>query len=194
MRKSILKLFFVLVCFSSLSACVAILDASTDEPITTDKRKRSFGEYIDDEKLETIVAVNIRKASPALDKESHLNVNSFKSIVLITGEVPTHLAKQQAGDAAKAIDRVRQVHNELVVGPNTSFKSRTMDNWYESKVKSRILTDYALDDDRINVVVEDNVVFLMGYVTQDEANRITELARTTKGIKKVVRVFEYINQ
>ena len=191
--KKLLTLLLTIAVSTQLISCVSILDAATDKPIQTDPSKRTFGQYLDDEELERIVAVNIRKASPALDNESHINVNIYNSVVLLTGEVPTQLAKDQASAAAKKVNRVRQVHNELTVGPNSRFRSRVQDNWFQSKVKTRLVTDYEIDSDRIEIIVENDVVFLMGLVKRKEAERVTELARTTKGVKKVVRVFEYLD-
>ena len=188
-----LKILTRIIFLFLIAGCVPILDATRSTPIETDEQNRSFGEYLDDQKLETVTAVNIKKASVALDKNSHVNVYAFKSVVLLTGEVPTELAKKQAGDAARKVDRARQVHNELVVGANSSIQSRTFDRWFEAKLKAKAIRNKIVEDDHIRIVVEDNVVYLMGRVSRVEGAELTELARTSGGIKKVVRVFDYVD-
>jgi hypothetical protein len=42
-------------------------------------------------------------------------------------------------------------------------------------------------------VTEAGVVYLLGMVTEAEADAATDLARTTSGVRKVVKAFEYCN-
>ena len=173
-----------------LSGCTTIVDATTKQPINTDPNQRSFGTYIDDKRLQVITAVNIRKADPIL-RQSHIDVTSFNNVILLTGQVPNEDLRLLAAKSAKAISTVRQVHNEIRVKANTSMLTRTNDAWLATKIKSVLIADKSVKSLRIKVTVEDGVAYLMGLVSQEEANRAVNLIRNIKGIKEVVRVFEY---
>jgi len=176
---------------STLSACVTLVDATTSGPIKTDPGKRSMGDKWDDANLSTIVAVNLRKASKELD-DAHINVYSFNQVLLLTGEVPTKAAYELAGKTARDVTSVRQVYNELHIQPDTSFLSRTNDNYLVLKINSKLLSNEDIDSGRVKVIVEDEIVYLMGIMTQVQAEKITEVVANTGGVKKVVRAIEYI--
>lgn len=185
-------LFSFLTMLFLLSACVPIMDATKEKPIQIDPGKRSFGEYMDDRQMETIIAVNIRKADPIL-KDAHINVHSYNDVILLTGEVPTKELRELAGKTAREVNRVRQVYNELSVGETTKFLSRANDNWIHSKIKSKLLFNGDIDSSRVEIIVENNVVFLMGMLSRSQAEKITEVVRKTRGVNKVVRAIEYID-
>ncbi len=191
MRKVLLTVTTILFTISLLTGCVTIVDATTDGPIQPDPGKRSFGEYWDDKHIRTVVAVNLKKASPALD-ESHINVHSFRGVVLLTGEIPSQKLRSLATTTSKDVPRVRQVYNELQVRPKSSFFSRTSDNWLSTKLNMKLLAYKDIDSDRVKVIVEDDTVYLMGLLTQVQADKITQVVRRTGGVKKVVRAIEYI--
>ncbi len=190
--KTISQLILSVLLLTTLTGCVTVLDATTDQPIEPDPGKRTFGTYIDDEKLEDIIAVNLRKTDSSLEA-GHINVFCFNGVVLLTGEVPTKAARQLAGETARGISKIRQVHNELRVQSNSTFFSRTNDNWIASKVRSKVLLA-DIESDRVKVIVENRVVYLMGLLTREEAQAVSEMAAEVTGVEKVVRVFEYIDR
>jgi osmotically-inducible protein OsmY len=175
----------------ALSGCVTMLDATSDGPIEPDPGKRTFGAYLDDQRLEAMIQVNLRKADPHL-AEAHINVMSFNGVVLLTGEVPSNDLRQAAAETVRAISKVRQVHNELLVQGNTTLFSRTNDNWIATKLRSKVLASRDIESERVKLVVENRVVFLMGLLTREEANLVSGIAAETSGVEKVVRVIEYI--
>ncbi len=174
-----------------LSGCAWFIDKTTDEPIQIDPTKLSPGEKRDDRRLKTVISVNLRKADPQL-KEAHINVHAYNSVILLTGEVASDELRRIAGTTARQVNKVRQVYNELTVGPPSDFKARTADNWLQSKIKSKLVFNGDIDSSRVKIIVEKKVVFLMGKLTQVQAEKITETVRTTKGVDKVVRAIEYI--
>jgi osmotically-inducible protein OsmY len=91
-----------------------------------------------------------------------------------------------------AIENVKSITNELTVGPKTSIGSRTNDSYLTSKVKAQFVSENRFQANYVKVVTENSVVYLMGYVTQKEANDAVEIARNTSGVARVVKVFEYI--
>lgn len=188
---AILNYLFVLMLSLALSGCVTVLDATTDEPIRRDPGKRTFGAYVDDKQLKTIISVNLKKADPGL-KDANVNVTVYNGVVLLTGQVPTKALREKAGEIARDVNKVRQVYNELQVLPNTAFLSRTNDSWLATKVNSKLMAHKDIDSSRVVVVVENSTVFLMGLLTRVQTEKITDVARSTKGVTKVVRAIEYI--
>ncbi len=184
-------LLLSLLCLS-LHGCSSIIGATTSEPIQVDPGKRTLGVRIDDRQIETIATVNINKASEELSN-ANINVHSYNALVLLTGQVPNSEARRLATDTVLAIPHVRQVHNELEIQANTSMLSRTNDTWLSTKVRTKLLANRDVESSRVRVITEDNTVFLMGMVSRVEADTITSIARHTGGVKKVVRVFEYID-
>ena len=177
----------------ALNGCVTMLDATSDGPIEPDPGKRTFGAYLDDQRLEAMIQVNLRKADPGL-ADAHVNVKSFNGVVLLTGEVSSNDLRQAAGETVRSISKVRQVHNELLVQSNATFFSRTNDNWIATKLRSKILVNHDIQSDRVKTVVENRVVFLMGLLTREEANLVSSIAAGISGVEKVVRVIEYIER
>jgi len=172
------------------SGCTDFLYAVRDEPIQPDPYETSVGTDIDDFQISTAVGVNIKKAHPLLRK-AHVNVHADNGVILLTGEVPSTEARTIAGDTARSFRGVRQVHNELQIQGSTSWLSRTSDGWLTTKVKSRLVADETIDSSKIKVVTENGVVYLMGTVPQDLADKATRVASTTGGVRKVVKAFEY---
>lgn len=173
------------------SGCVTIVDATTSGPIKTDPGKRSLGDKWDDGQISTIVAVNIRKASPELD-QAHINVHTFNQVVLLTGELPSKAAYELAGKTARSVSRVRQVYNETQIRPQSGFLARTGDNFLAIKINTKLLANRDIDSSRVKVIVEDETVYLMGMMTMIQAERITDVVSTTSGVRKVVRAIEYV--
>ncbi|MCA0901755.1 BON domain-containing protein [Microbulbifer agarilyticus] len=175
-----------------LGGCATVLDATHDGPIQPDPGERSFGTYIDDQQLETITKVNLRKAHPEL-KESNIDITSFNGVVLLTGQVSSNDLRNLAGQTAQQVHSVRQVYNEIQVRGTTSVLARTSDTWLTTKVKGALMTDKEIDSGRIKVVTENGVVYLMGLLTRQEAENAAEKTRTVGGVQKVVKAVEYID-
>ncbi len=182
----------LLVGMLGLNGCSNLISATSKEPISTHPGKRTIGTMIDDEQLETIAKVNIKKASEAL-KHAHINVTSYNGVVLLTGQVPDAQQRELAAKTVSALPKTRQVYNELRVQGKTSLLARSNDAWLTTKVKSRLVAEKGLAGRRIKVVTEDGVVYLMGLLSRSEAALASEISRTTGGVQKVVKAVEYIN-
>lgn len=174
-----------------LGGCAKIITVTTSEPIQIKTNKRTLGTKINDQQLETIARVNLNKASKELE-DAHINIDSFNGIVLLTGQVPSAQLHTLAGATVSKINTVRQVHNELLTRAPTSFQERSQDGWLTTKIKTKLIAS-SIQSRRILITTEAQTVFLMGLVSRYEAERITEVAKTTSGVKQVVKVFEYID-
>ena len=152
--------------------------------------RRSTGMYIEDENIEWKARARL------IDKhgDAHVNVASYNLSVLLTGEASSEQAKKDVADTIRSIPNVRSVTNEINVSGNTSFTSRSNDSLITTNVKARLLNNSKVSANHVKVITENNVVFLMGILTKEEGDAAAEIARTTSGVARVVKVFEYIAQ
>lgn len=152
--------------------------------------RRSSGTYVEDEGIEW-------KASSRMSEHfgtiNHINATSYNRNVLLTGEVQNESVRAEAERLVAGIENVRGIINELTIGPASSVSARANDSLITSNVKARFVDGNRFSANHVKVITEANVVFLMGLVTRKEADAATEIARTSQGVKKVVRVFDYIS-
>ena len=172
-----------------LTGCAAAAGAGIATGAVAATDRRTTGTFIDDEIIELKVMDRLRN-EPDLWDESHVNATSFNNIVLLSGETPSEASKTRIGQLTATIPKVRQVHNEIAIAAPSSVLARSSDTWITGKVKTKLLTEMALDGTRVKVVTEKGVVYLMGLVTTEEADRATDFARRTGGVQRVVRLFE----
>jgi len=152
--------------------------------------RRTSGAQVDDQAIELKAAARIRElALPA-----HINVTSYNRVVLITGEVTREADKASVEQVVSRVDAVRSVVNELAVMDPSSLGSRANDGVLSGKVKASFVDAKDLQAQAAKVVTERGIVYLMGRVTEREANRFAEVARSVDGVQKVVRVFEVISE
>ena len=152
--------------------------------------RRTVATMAEDEGIEIKTSNRI---GDSVKSNIHVNVTSYNRAVLLTGEVPDAAAKEQAERVARAVENVRTVYNELVVMAVTPLTSRTNDTIITSKVKARFVDGLKFSPVHVKVVTENGVVYLMGIVKKQEAADATNIARTTSGVLKVVRLFEYMD-
>ncbi len=184
--------YTILAALLSLTlGCVSTIDAVTDEPIKQDPGERTTGRFIDDNTIETVALVNIRKADPGFE-HARVSVIGFDGSVLIVGQVPSERLKRIAEETVNEVRSVKRIYNELEISGPISFIAASSDNWLTTKVITKMLNDESVPSGRIKVVTENGTVFLMGRVTREEADNAVEIVRTTYGIQKIVKVFEYI--
>jgi osmotically-inducible protein OsmY len=151
--------------------------------------RRSTGMYVEDEAIEWRFLDAVQKDS----RGAHVNAASYNRRVLLTGEAPTEDEKARLEKVARGVQNVREVINELTVGSVTSTTSRGNDALITSNVKTRMLNnDGKFSVNHVKVITENGAVYLLGLVTQSEADAAVEIARNTSGVQRVVKVFEYI--
>ena len=153
--------------------------------------RRTEGTYIDDGYIEDTATTRIK--NKYADKV-HINVNSYNRKVLVTGEVADEVVKTDITRIIGGVQNVTGINNELAIGPRVTLSSRSNDALTTSNVNLR-LRDSAkvLNSDRVKIVTENGVVFLLGLVTRAEGKVATDTASTSSGVKKVVPLFEYID-
>ena len=191
-QRALFSVFAVIATASALLAgCAPILVAGAvggTALVATDRR--SAGAQVDDESIELKVANNI---GAGFGDQVHVNVTSYNGIVLLTGEVPTQDSMNSIVEIVHKTPKVRNVHNELLIGPVSSVGSRTNDSYITAKVKSRFVEANKFSATRVKVVTERQVVYLMGLVRHSEADAAAQIAATTSGVTRVVKLFQYID-
>jgi osmotically-inducible protein OsmY len=176
---------------STLSGCAAIVVGGAvvgGTLMATDRR--SSGTQVDDQTIELKAGSRIKEA---IGDRGHINLTSYNRIALITGEVPTEADKVAVEQAIARIDNVRSTVNELQVGFSSSLTARSNDTLVSTKVKATLVDAGDLSASAFKIVTERNVVYLMGRVTEAEANRAVDLTSRISGVQKVVRVFEIVS-
>ena len=184
----LLQAALLALALTTLAGCIPaiVVGAAATAMVATDRR--SAGAQVDDEAIELKDATKI---GGDYETRVHVNVTSYNGVVLLTGEVPDQEALNYIGNLAKNTEKVRIVHNELVVGPNSDFSSRSNDTYITGKVKSRMLEANKFPPNAVKVVTERGVVYLMGLVSKEEGNAAAETAATTAGVVRVVKFFQY---
>lgn len=152
--------------------------------------RRTSGTFVEDEGIEL---KSVRRISEKLGATVHVNVTSFNRNVLLTGEVPTEVLKKEVENLVVNVDHVRNITNEITVANISSLISRSNDTLITTKVKGRFLDSGRFQINHVKVVTENGVVYLLGLVKQKEAESAAEIASSTSGVLKVVKVFEYLD-
>lgn len=191
--KSITFVSLFLLTAYFLTGCTAAVVGGAAVGTSVALDKRTTGNFVEDQNIKAKFT-HLYYQDKVLSKQTHVNVTSYNLQVLITGEVPLEQQKQQLSDIANQIKNVRYHYNEVIVGQPTSFSSRSNDSYLTSKIKTTVFTNMKeLDGAQVKVVTENGSVFLMGLVNRKQGDQITEIARTTRGVKRVIKLFEYPN-
>ena len=186
-KRSLISLSLI----AALSSCVTALVAGV-AIVTVDilHDRRTVGEYIDDSAIE-LTARNILVSRSDIRKSAHVKPQSWNGILLVTGEIDNDSLKPELVGKFQNIQGVRQVVDETTITGKTKLGTRANDAWIASKVKSRLVLKTGLRANRVKVITTRGDVYLMGIVTQEEGDTATEIARSVRGVKRVVKVFEY---
>ena len=182
----------VLVAASALSACAPLIVGGAmlgGTLMATDRR--TSGAQVEDQAIEL---KSLNRIRDLLGERGHVSTTSYNRLVLITGEVQSEADKAAVEQTVTRLENVRSVVNELEIMGAPSLTSRSNDAIVTSKVKATFVDARDIFATAFKVVTERGTVYLMGRVTEREANRATELARSVGGVQKVVKVFEIISE
>jgi osmotically-inducible protein OsmY len=176
----------------SLSGCLPLVvggAAAGGALVATDRR--TSGAQLEDEGIEVRANARIRSS---VGDNTHVNVTSYNRQALITGEAPTEKEKQLVEQIVKGVENARSVVNEMTIGPVSSLSRRSNDALISGRIKANILDSKDLFLNAFKIFTENGTVYLMGRVTQREADRASDIARGTSGVQKVIRVFEIVSE
>ncbi|NBR28608.1 MAG: BON domain-containing protein [Betaproteobacteria bacterium] len=184
-----LRLIAILLAVSLLTGCVAAVVGGAGGAALVGADRRTVGTVTEDQGIELKAGSRISEKFP----DAHINVTSYNRMVLLTGEAANNAARTEIEKITRAIENVRGIYNEIAVVGNSSMSSRTNDAYLTGKVKARFVDGQKFNAVHVKVVTESNTVYLLGMVNRKEADDATEIARTTSGVQKVVRLFEFLD-
>lgn len=186
-----LRLFAAILLTSFLSGCgvLAVGGVVAGASVMADRRSPSV------QAIDKGIGLEVENA---LDKKfgdaAHINVTSFNQKVLLTGEAKDAKIKEQAGVFAKANKNIRSVFNELIIGTNSTYTVRANDSYLESKIKAQMIFTDKLPSNSMAIVAEGSSIYLMGILTQQEAEIAKKVASNANGVKDVYAYFDIISE
>jgi len=190
MKRILTTTLLAATALASLPGCIPLaVTGAAGTAVFMSGDRRTTGIYIEDENIEL-------KFLGLKDRfnNAHINATSYNRHVLLTGEAPDEATRSKAEADARAIANVKEVTNEIQVSGNSSLASRGSDALITSNVKTRMVNNPKFSANHVKVVTEAGTVYLMGLVTPEEGDAAVDIARTTSGVVRVVKVFEYIGK
>lgn len=190
-KKSISALAFgaTLLLLQGCITTAVVTGVAVASKVATDPR--STGTQVDDEILEEKVAYNLNNDAQ-LKEEARINVVVYNGKVLLIGQVPNFTAAETARNIAAGVDGVKEVVNEIRTGNIINASQIAMDSWITTTIKSKLLLNSEVKTTEVKVITEDGEVFLLGKLSQSQADAAAEVARNVRGVKKVVKVINYV--
>ena len=171
-----------------LQGCIEMAAVGVGASVVSAVDRRTTGAQVDDEGIELR---SNNRISERFGERAHVAVTSFNRSVLLTGEVPDTKTKDEIEKIVAAVPNARAVSDELTITTNSTLANRANDASITGKVKARFLDASKFNPLHVKVVTERSVVYLLGVVTEQEAADAVEIARTTGGVRKVVKIFDY---
>lgn len=181
-------IFLGALSLNSLTGCAAVA-TGTAAGIAISPDRRTAGTIIDDQTLR-FKAQSVLNKDKALNENSHLSTLAYNNTLLLVGQVPSEHMRLQAFERVRDLPHVQRIYNEITVQKPSNFSRRTKDTWITARVKTKFMTNKVIGPGRLSVITENGVVYLMGMLNDEEAHTATKLARDISGVKKIVPLFE----
>jgi osmotically-inducible protein OsmY len=175
---------------SALSGCIGLAATGAAVGVLAVTDRRTLGAQTDDQGIELKAFARVQDA---LKNPGGVSVTSYNRRVLLTGQVLDAAAKQAAEKAVTSIEGVRQIHNELVISGRSGLGTNANDTLVTTKIKAAFVDAKDVQANTIKVVTEQGIAYLMGILTQEEANRASQVASRVGGVQRVVTVFEIVS-
>jgi len=175
-----------------ISGCAAVVVGGAAVGAAAVHDRRDYGVMLNDQEIEVRAGAALGR-DKTLGEGSRIGVTSYNQKVLLTGQAETEAAATRAAELVSRLPKVERVIDEVTIGPPISMTQISEDVYLTSRAKFA-LTEIKLpgfDPTRVKVVTENGVVYLMGLVSQDEADAAAEQVRYVPGVQRVVKLFEY---
>lgn len=182
------KPYWILLIPPLLSGCFPLVATGVGAGALMASDRRTSGAYLEDEAIE-LKAQN--RITTEFKDTVHVNVTSYNRSVLLTGEVPSQSAMDRVAQISRSIENVRALSNELAVMEKSSLGSRSDDLLITTKIKAQFLDSKTVPANVVKIVSERATVYLLGIVSHKEGDAAAQMASTTSGVQKVVKLFEY---
>lgn len=190
-RKLLAALLAGAAILPALQACIPLVATGATVGVLAAIDRRSVGTQTEDETIEWKALARIEEK---FGNRAHINVTSYNRSVLLTGEAPDATARAEIEQLVKAIpNNITGTYNEIAIGVPSSYSARSNDAFITSKIKSRSVDNGTFNPVHVKVVTEAGIAYLLGIVTQPEADAAIQVARTTAGVKKVVNLMEIVS-
>ncbi len=192
MNSIITTTLIALLCLTQYGCAPLVVAGAAAGVTTATIERRTPGTVVEDQTIEFKIN-NLFSEDEGLKETARVRATSYNNIVLLTGEAPNENLRQRAASIARKVEKVSRVHNEITIGDHKSFGRSSNDTWITAKVKTAIAGEKNLNPIHIKVVTAKGTVFLMGIVKRDEGQRAAQRASKIKGVKRVVKIFEYLD-
>ncbi|MFT4937568.1 MAG: osmotically-inducible protein OsmY [Paraglaciecola sp.] len=174
-----------------MQGCAALVVGAGVGVVSAAHDRRSLGTQVDDKTAYSRLATALGK-SAVIKEQTNINVHVYNGSALLVGQAPTEDLLRQVQQVAESVKNIKKLHNQVRIGSPISTATTTNDLWLASKVKTKLLADKRIDGLHIDVAVENSEVFLMGIVSQSEADISVDIARNVSGVTQVIKAFEYL--
>ncbi|MGM0907073.1 MAG: division/outer membrane stress-associated lipid-binding lipoprotein [Pseudomonadota bacterium] len=185
MTLSKLALPFIFISLLTLQGCAAVAVGAAAVGISSATDPRTIGTQVDDQTIE--MKTNAKLGNDEQLEDSRVIAVSYDTNVLLIGQVPSENLKRRAEDVIKDTNGINKIFNQLRIGSKASATVRAGDSWITSKVKLKFANNKSIDATNIKVVTENGEVFLLGHVSQAEADAAVEVARNIDGVERVIK-------
>ncbi|GLS82183.1 BON domain-containing protein [Paraferrimonas haliotis] len=155
--------------------------------------ERSIGTQLDDGSIERSINSALRNLDDVANQTNITAISMNRSVLLI-GQAPNSMLRDKAIKAAREASNAKRIHNQIRIGNPISFTTKSNDTWITTKVKTRMINTPDIDVTRIKVITENGEVFLLGLISQKDGVKAVDVARNTSGVRKVIKVFEYVSE
>jgi osmotically-inducible protein OsmY len=175
----------------ALQGCAALVVGAGVGAASAAHDRRSLGAQVDDKTSSGRLSSALGK-NTAIKEQTNINVHVFNGTALLVGQAPTDELLRQVQQVAESVKNIKKLHNQVRIGSPISTATSTNDVWLVSKIKTKLIADKRVDGLHIDVAVENSEVFLMGLVSESEADIAVEIARNVSGVTQVIKAFEYL--
>ena len=188
------RITIMALCVASLSGCASFIAGGTGStPVGTESGDRSLGQTLIDSSIKRTAKVNLYKLDSRFN-QSRVNIESFHSSVLLTGQVPDEHLRQLAEDNVKAMSDVKSVHNYITVGPQVSYSTIIQDSGVTANTRGLLMKAPIVSDSKVLVHTEDGVLYVMGRLTSAEMADLTDVLKKVGNVTKIVTLVDIIGQ
>lgn len=187
-----IKLLSLLLITSLLSGCAGMVVVGAVGGAVMANDERSIKTQLSDTNADFEISSALAKHND-LKNQTHITGVVMNSNTLLIGQAPNSMLRDKAVKIVKELKIGGKIHNQIKIGNPTSFTTRSNDTWITTKVKGRMLNEKELDITKIKVITENGEVYLMGLVDKKQADLAVDVARHTAGVRRVVKVFQYVS-
>ncbi len=188
-----LTVITLLLCCFMLSGCTTLIVAGAATGAVANQDRRTFPTQLEDSNIEIKVNSALFK-NDEIWKDTNIDVISYNTTVLLVGQAPTATLKSKAEALVKKVQKVGKIFNQIRIAAPISFIAKRNDEYLTSKVKSAMLFTKKFPSGKIKVITENSEVFLLGIVTESEAEKAVDISRNVGGVSKVIRLFEMVTE